>query len=70
MAAYRSALGVTDEQLWIARETMDRYGNLSSAAVLFMLHRLQTSGRAQPGDCGVLVALGPGFAAEMLVLSW
>ncbi len=70
MAAYRSALGVTDDQLWIARETMDHYGNLSSAAVLFMLHRLQTSGRAQPGEGGLLVALGPGFATEMLVLSW
>ena len=70
MAAYRSALGVTDDELWIARETMKEYGNLSSAAVLFMLHRLQTSGRAQPGERGLLVALGPGFATEMLVLSW
>jgi alkylresorcinol/alkylpyrone synthase len=70
MAAYRSALGVTDDELWIARETMEQYGNLSSAAVLFMLHRLQTSGRAQPDEGGLLVALGPGFATEMLVLSW
>ena len=70
MVAYRSALGVTDDELWIARETMEQYGNLSSAAVLFMLHRLQTSGRAQPGEGGLLVALGPGFATEMLVLSW
>jgi alkylresorcinol/alkylpyrone synthase len=49
---------------------MEQYGNLSSAAVLFMLHRLQTSGRAQPDEGGLLVALGPGFATEMLVLSW
>ena len=46
IVAYRTALGVTDDELWIARETMEQYGNLSSAAVLFMLHRLQTSGRA------------------------
>jgi alkylresorcinol/alkylpyrone synthase len=70
MAAYRSALGVTDDELWIARETMEQYGNLSSAAVLFMLHRLQMSGRTKPGEGGLLVALGPGFATEMLVLSW
>ena len=70
MAAYRAALGVTDDELWIARETMEQYGNLSSAAVLFMLHRLQMSGRTKPGEGGLLVALGPGFATEMLVLSW
>jgi alkylresorcinol/alkylpyrone synthase len=70
MDAYRTALGVPEEALWIARETMREYGNLSSAAVLFMLHRLRTSGRAAAGDGALMVALGPGFAAEMLVLSW
>jgi predicted naringenin-chalcone synthase len=28
------------------------------------------SGRPEPGDLGLMVALGPGFAAEMLTLSW
>jgi alkylresorcinol/alkylpyrone synthase len=70
MATYRSAFGLSEEALDIARRTMRRYGNLSSAAVLFMLHGLLESGRARPGDQALMLALGPGFAAEMLVLEW
>ena len=49
---------------------MRRYGNQSSASVLFMLHDLVASGRPRKGDLGLMVALGPGFAAEMLTLGW
>jgi alkylresorcinol/alkylpyrone synthase len=70
MATYRAAFGLPDEALWIARECMREYGNLSSAAVLVMLSNLVASGKPQDGDTGFLMALGPGFAAEMLALSW
>ena len=70
MATYRSAFELPEEALQIARESMRQNGNLSSAAVLFMLHGIQTSGHAQPGDRGLMMALGPGFAAELLLLQW
>ena len=70
MATYRSALGLDEDQLHIARETMRRYGNQSSASVLFMLSDLVASGRPCQEDVGLMMALGPGFAAEMLTLSW
>jgi alkylresorcinol/alkylpyrone synthase len=70
MATYRSAFGLSDDALSIARECMRQYGNLSSAAVLVMLSHLVASGRPVRGDTGLLMALGPGFAAEMLALSW
>ena len=70
MATYRSAFGFPDEAVSIARDCMREYGNLSSAAVLVMLSDLVASGRPAPGDTGLLMALGPGFAAEMLALSW
>lgn len=70
MATYRSAFGFDDHAIENARETMRRYGNQSSASVLFMLHDLLASGRPEPGDLGLMMALGPGFAAEMLTLSW
>ena len=70
MATYRSAFGLPDAALEYARETMRRYGNQSSASVLFMLHDLMASGRPVDGDLGLIVALGPGFAAEMLTVSW
>lgn len=70
MATYRVAFGLADEALWIARECMRQYGNLSSAAVLVMLSNLVASGKPRAGDTGFLMALGPGFAAEMLALAW
>ena len=70
MATYRSAFGFSEEAVGAARDSMRRFGNLSSAAVLFMLHDVMTSGRPQPDDTGLVMALGPGFAVEMLALSW
>ena len=70
MATYRSVFGLDDCALSYARETMRRYGNQSSASVLFMLNDLVAAGRAGPGDTGFMMALGPGFAAEMLTLVW
>lgn len=70
MSTYRSAFGLEEHALRHAREAMRRYGNQSSASVLFMLHDLIASGQPARGDRGVLMALGPGFAAEMLTLAW
>jgi alkylresorcinol/alkylpyrone synthase len=70
MATYRSAFGLSDEALSIARDCMRTFGNLSSAAVLVMLSNLVASGAPRSGDTGLMLALGPGFAAEMLALAW
>lgn len=59
----RSAL----ERSW---RSLAEVGNLSSASVLFVLGDLLESGEAQPGDLGLLVAMGPGFCAELVLLRW
>jgi alkylresorcinol/alkylpyrone synthase len=45
-------------------------GNLSSASVLFVLRDLLDSRDARPGDWGVMLAMGPGFCAELVLLRW
>jgi alkylresorcinol/alkylpyrone synthase len=45
-------------------------GNLSSASVLFVLHDLLKEGAARRGDFGVMLAMGPGFCAELALLRW
>jgi alkylresorcinol/alkylpyrone synthase len=47
-----------------------RYGNMSSATILFVLEETLRAGTAVPGDWGVLIGLGPGFAAEGALLRW
>ena len=62
MATYRSVFGLDDCAISNARETMRRYGNQSSASVLFMLNDLVASRRPGRGDTGFMLALGPGFS--------
>ncbi len=69
MATYRSALGLPEDAIRVARESMRRFGNLSSASVLFMLNDV-VEGKPRSGAAGLMLALGPGFACEMLMLKW
>jgi alkylresorcinol/alkylpyrone synthase len=70
LEAYGEALGLSEEALAWSRRSLAAVGNLSSAAVLFVLADVIAEGRPGPGDRGVLAALGPGFGAELLVLEW
>ena len=64
----QALLGLSDADVAYSRDVLRRYGNLSSATVLFVLDAVLQSGRPQPGDIGLMVALGPGFAAEGALL--
>ncbi len=66
----QAALGLTDEDVAFSRAVLRRYGNMSSATVLFVLDQVLASGRPRPGDWGLMIALGPGFAAEGALLRW
>lgn len=64
------ALGLADEQLDYSRAVLRRFGNMSSATVLFVLDEVLRRGAPRPGDRGLMIALGPGFAAEGALLAW
>jgi len=51
-------------------DSLQEVGNLSSASVLFVLRDLLDSGEARPGDLGLLIAMGPGFCSELVLLRW
>jgi len=51
-------------------ESLEQVGNLSSASVLFVLSDLLASGEARPGEKGLLMAMGPGFCSELVLLEW
>ncbi|MBI3455801.1 MAG: type III polyketide synthase [Candidatus Rokubacteria bacterium] len=64
------ALGLPDADLAYSRAVLRRFGNMSSATVLFVLDEVLRTGHPRPGDWGTMVALGPGFAAEGALLRW
>jgi len=67
---YHEAFGLSETDLRWTRGSLARIGNLSSASILFILGDLIDSGTAKPGDRGLMCALGPGFASELLLLEW
>ncbi len=64
----KAALGLADRDVAFSREVLREYGNMSSATVLFVLDAVMRSGRPCAGDIGLMMALGPGFAAEGALL--
>ncbi len=63
-------LGLTRADTEISWDVLRRFGNLSSASVLFILQEWLTKREMKPGSYGLLMAFGPGFTAEMLLLQW
>ncbi len=61
---------MTDAQLRFSRTVLRNYGNMSSPTVMFVLEEAVRSGDPRSGDWGVMIALGPGMAAEVALLKW
>jgi len=61
---------LTEEELQFSRRVLRNYGNMSSPTVMYVLDEVARTGNPQPGDLGVMVALGPGMAAEAALLKW
>jgi alkylresorcinol/alkylpyrone synthase len=70
LEAFESTLELPSGALARSWKSLRETGNLSSASVLFVLESLLASGEARPGDYGLLMAMGPGFCAELVLLRW
>ena len=68
LEALQSALGLPREALGVTWDSLDRIGNLSSASVLFVLQDTLADRPPEPGSYGLLMAMGPGFSLEMVLL--
>lgn len=64
------ALELDPAALGVTRRSLERIGNLSSSSVLHVLHDTLAEGLATPGTPGVMLAMGPGFCAELVLLQW
>jgi alkylresorcinol/alkylpyrone synthase len=68
--AVARAARLPDEALQPARDCLARVGNLSSASVLHVLADTMAGPPPEVGSHGVLLAMGPGFCAELVLLQW
>jgi alkylresorcinol/alkylpyrone synthase len=70
LEAFEEALELPRAALQRSWDSLQQVGNLSSASVLFVLSDLLAAGEARPGDRGLLLAMGPGFCSELVLLQW
>jgi alkylresorcinol/alkylpyrone synthase len=67
--AVQRALKLPDEAVAPSREALAEAGNLSSASVLHILEKVGDAG-VTPGTFGLMIGLGPGVSAELVLLRW
>ncbi|MFI7674161.1 type III polyketide synthase [Actinophytocola sp. NPDC049390] len=68
--AIQSVLGLDEDDLAMTWRSLHRIGNLSSASVLHVFADTLAGRPAATGDWGVVMAMGPGFCAELVLLRW
>jgi alkylresorcinol/alkylpyrone synthase len=68
--AIQSVLGLDDTDLAMTWQSLETVGNLSSASVLFVLRDTLAARPGAADQWGVLMAMGPGFCAELVLLQW
>ena len=67
--AITATLGLPDSALELTWRSLSEVGNLSSSSVLHVLRDTITK-RPPSGSPGVLMAMGPGFCSELVLLRW
>lgn len=68
--AVAEALELPDDALDLTWRHLADAGNLSSSSVLHVLRDTLTTRRPPPGTPGLLLAMGPGFCCELVLLRW
>jgi len=70
LEALQEALALPDDALELTWNSLREVGNLSSTSVLLVLRETLVSRRPPAGTLGLMVAMGPGFCSELVLLEW
>ncbi|GGQ89541.1 type III polyketide synthase [Streptomyces flaveolus] len=70
LSTMADTLGLPDDALNTAWHSLATVGNMSSASVLHILQKTGEFHRPEPGTWGLLLAMGPGFCSEVVLLRW
>jgi alkylresorcinol/alkylpyrone synthase len=70
LEAMEEALELPPDALEVTWRSLREVGNLSSTSVLLVLAETIDCHRPPPGSWGILLAMGPGFCSELVLLRW
>ena len=69
LLAYETALDMSEQHTAISREVLHQNGNMSSPTVHYVLEKFMKK-TITDKEYGLLIALGPGFSGEAVLLQW
>lgn len=70
LEAMTAALELPDDALAASWRTLREVGNLSSTSVLLVLEEVVRNNPPEAGEWGLMLAMGPGFCSELVLLRW
>lgn len=70
LEAMQEALALPNSALEVTWRSLREVGNLSSTSVLLVLRETMKHHRPEPGAYGLVLAMGPGFCSELVLLRW
>ena len=70
LEAMSEALELTNGELDVTWRSLGEVGNLSSTSVLLVLEETMREHRPEPGSLGMVLAMGPAFCSELVLLEW
>lgn len=63
-----AGLGLPEDALELTWRSLAEVGNMSSSSVLYVLR--DTIAKGPPAGPGIMMAMGPGFCSELVLLQW
>jgi alkylresorcinol/alkylpyrone synthase len=66
----QEALELPEDALDLTWRSLREVGNLSSTSVLLVLRQTLQERPPAAGSHGVMLAMGPGFCSELVLLRW
>lgn len=70
LQAVEESLDLPEDALDLTWRSLAEVGNLSSSSVLHVLRDTLALRPPEPGTPGLLIALGPGFSSELVLVRW
>jgi alkylresorcinol/alkylpyrone synthase len=68
LEAIQDAMGISRDAVALTWDSLSRIGNLSSSSVLHVFEDALRDRPPRPGSYGMLMAMGPGFCSELVLL--
>jgi alkylresorcinol/alkylpyrone synthase len=65
--AYEESLGLNGNTFKYTYKVLSEHGNMSAPSVIYVLKEFFDNNEFQPGEYGIISALGPGFSSELVL---